>query len=72
MKILLGLLIGATGGFGLGAVVGALVTLFNNAVLVPRGQAAQGTYAFWVPFFGWIFAIGGTILGGLIGFSRGR
>jgi hypothetical protein len=70
--MLLGLLIGATGGFALGAVVGALVTLFNNAVLVPRGQAAEGSYAFWVPFFGWMFAIGGTIIGGILAFTRGR
>jgi hypothetical protein len=64
-------LIGAIGGFALGALLGALITLFNNAVLVPRGQAATGSYSFWVPFFGTAFAIIGVISAGMLVFFRG-
>jgi hypothetical protein len=64
------LLIGAIGGFALGALLGVLITLFNNAVLVPRGQAATGSYSFWVPFFGTAFAIIGAAFAGLLMFLR--
>jgi hypothetical protein len=71
LKPLFGLLIGAIGGFALGAILGALITLFNNAVLVPRGQAATGSYSFWVPFFGTAFAIVGAVIAGMLVCFRG-
>jgi hypothetical protein len=70
LRLLVGVLIGAIGGFALGALLGVLITLFNNAVLVPRGQAATGSYSFWVPFFGTAFAIIGAVFAGLLMFLR--
>jgi hypothetical protein len=61
---------GALVGFASGAILGALITLLNNAVLVPRGQAATGSYSFWVPFFGSAFAIIGAIIAGTLVFFR--
>jgi uncharacterized membrane protein len=70
LRLLFGVLIGAIGGFALGALLGVLITLFNNAVLVPRGQAATGSFSFWVPFFGAAFAIIGAVFTGLFMYFR--
>ena len=71
-KPLWALPIGALTGFVGGAACGAVVTLFNNEVLVPRGQAAQGSYVFWVPFFAWMFALTGLVIGGAVAFAASR
>jgi hypothetical protein len=38
---------GTACGVAAGALVGLLLTAFNNLILVPRSGAAEGSYGFW-------------------------
>ncbi len=62
-----GAVVGAVVSGCVGAMLGLVLTAFNNLVLVPRGEAAYGTYAWWAGFLALLLAIVGTPAGFLIG-----
>jgi hypothetical protein len=62
-----GALVGGAVGGCVGGVIGLLLTAFNNLVLVPRGEAAYGTYTWWTGFLALLLAIVGAPAGFLIG-----
>lgn len=70
VKIFIGICVGGIGGFLLGGMCGAMLTWFNNAVLVPRGLAATGSFEYWILFMAVPMGVVGAIAGAVVGASR--
>lgn len=65
---LIGLVLGAVGGYGLGAILGLVLTWYNNALLE---DAPHGSYAWWANFLGVFVAVFSTPVGLLLGILYG-